>query len=1115
MSGKHGSQTEFGFSEVSLPEALLCERFRGIATITHLVEPRHAVVPHSQIEVSVSQRRRETLITPRGEDGIIVTSKKTHPPFDGACAILSTAYSPGKWIKHRELDAARQLLASSPADELRNTVRESWLQQFLFKREVPGEDGQQPEVKGLRTPQVGALHAIASHWTLSDDIATVVMPTGTGKTETMLSVLISERCECLLVVVPSRALRDQTAAKFSTFGVLKETGNVGHSARFPVVGILDKRPKSVADLGLFDRCNVIVAVVGCVAQGTAQPLMSAIADRCSHIVIDEAHHVAARTWKCLRDVFRGKPILQFTATPYREDRSTLDGQIIYDYPLHVAQKAGLFQTINFSNVFQTDQRAADNAIAKRAIRQLETDRKDGFDHVIMARCHSKKRAQEIFSLYEDLAPTLCPSLIFSGAKDNEQKIEDLRSGRSKIAVCVNMLAEGFDLPELKIAAMHDKFKSLGVTLQFVGRFTRVSPNAIGEASVIANTGDEEVATSLQRLYDENPDWNSLVAELSFERIEEEKRFLEFLQNSRPMGGAESPVDDDVSLITPQSIAPRFNAVVYRTSAFNPHGVRNGLETGHEFKRGWISESPNVAFFVTHFTEVPPWSKNRQINDSAWYIYALYYSEDKGLLFVNSSFSSRTNHRHLAEAVTHGKGVKIGEEQVFRVFGNVKHLLLQQVGLLRQGPRNLRYSMFTGADVKDAISSIFTSNAQKSNIFGSGFESGAPIGIGCSRKGKIWGRDAGPLESWTEWCDELGTKLLDDQIDVRSLIENALVPEAVPRIPDDKSILFIEWPDSLLRKWRDSIRLLDGATEYPFHRCRIAFRDFTAGRTGFDFEVIADDDASEVLTLALSPQMKYGFGVSHKSGAQFVIKQGKTSDTLSDYLLERPPFLYFTDQSQLEGNYLAESNHPVEEFPAEQLLVQPWDGVNLKRESWWKDGQTRDDSVQVWVMRMCVDEGFDIVFDDDGSNEIADVIAIREADDGVVLRLVHCKYSHSADPGARVADVVDVASQATKNIRWFWSFEQLKRRMLKREHERPDGRPSRFFHGTEARLVFLNRLSKVTGISQKEVIMAQPGVEKGSISSEMKSILGAAEAYVRTTIEKPLWLWCSEDRNRRN
>jgi len=35
--------------------------------------------------------------------------------------------------------------------------------------------------KGLRSPQIGAIYATLSHWEISADPATVVMPTGTGK----------------------------------------------------------------------------------------------------------------------------------------------------------------------------------------------------------------------------------------------------------------------------------------------------------------------------------------------------------------------------------------------------------------------------------------------------------------------------------------------------------------------------------------------------------------------------------------------------------------------------------------------------------------------------------------------------------------------------------------------------------------------------------------------------------------------------------------------------------------------------------------------------------------------------------------------------------------------
>jgi hypothetical protein len=52
---------------------------------------------------------------------------------------------------------------------------------------------------------------------------------------------------------------------------------------------------------------------------------------------------------------------------------------------------------------------------------------------------------------------------------------DFNLGISALVICVDMLDEGFDLPELKIAAFHDIRKSLAVTLQLAGRFRVTEP----------------------------------------------------------------------------------------------------------------------------------------------------------------------------------------------------------------------------------------------------------------------------------------------------------------------------------------------------------------------------------------------------------------------------------------------------------------------------------------------------------------------------------------------------------------------------------------------------------------------------------------------------------------
>jgi superfamily II DNA or RNA helicase len=80
---------------------------------------------------------------------------------------------------------------------------------------LPGLDAQ--STQGLRAPQTGALLAVFAHWTTgSQHPATVVMPTGTGKTDTMVAIYAAARPERLLVLVPSDVLRGQTAGKFET-----------------------------------------------------------------------------------------------------------------------------------------------------------------------------------------------------------------------------------------------------------------------------------------------------------------------------------------------------------------------------------------------------------------------------------------------------------------------------------------------------------------------------------------------------------------------------------------------------------------------------------------------------------------------------------------------------------------------------------------------------------------------------------------------------------------------------------------------------------------------------------------------------------------------------------
>jgi len=118
---------------------------------------------------------------------------------------------------------------------------ESWIGAFSYVQEDPPR-----QIVGLRNPQLGALHAIHAHWSVTDATATIVMPTGTDKTEVMLSILVSRLCPRLLVVAPTDALRAQLAEKFATLGVLKFPGStlLNINAKYPVVCTLHHIPNA-------------------------------------------------------------------------------------------------------------------------------------------------------------------------------------------------------------------------------------------------------------------------------------------------------------------------------------------------------------------------------------------------------------------------------------------------------------------------------------------------------------------------------------------------------------------------------------------------------------------------------------------------------------------------------------------------------------------------------------------------------------------------------------------------------------------------------------------------------------------------------------------------------
>lgn len=265
----------------------------------------------------------------------------------------------------------------------------------------------QDEPHSLRRPQVGALHAVMAHWASGlGEPGIVVMPTGTGKTETMLALLVATRPERLLVLVPSAALRDQIAGKFETLGILQQERIVAASALRPSVGRLERGFKDPAEAERFARaCNVVVTTPNILNRSTPQ-VRAALLESFSHLIVDEAHHAPAVTWASVIDEFSDRQVLLFTATPFREDGRRLPGRIIFRFPLREAQRDGYFRRITYRAVLGLQD--IDEELATHAVAQLRGDRDAGFDHLLMARTGNIPSAEEIVKIYRRLAPSSLP-----------------------------------------------------------------------------------------------------------------------------------------------------------------------------------------------------------------------------------------------------------------------------------------------------------------------------------------------------------------------------------------------------------------------------------------------------------------------------------------------------------------------------------------------------------------------------------------------------------------------------------------------------------------------------------------------------------------------------------
>jgi len=212
------------------------------------------------------------------------------------------------------------------------------------------------------------------------------------------------------------------------------------------------------------------------------------------IIIDEAHHSVAGSWKKILDHFPNAKRIGVTATPCRLSgqglRVMFDDLILGPSVKELVQAGflsphkvfGAPQKINFNKIkmrggdYATDELAEEMIKADITGDAVQQYKKHANGLPAIAFCVNVTHAEIVKSKFNNSG---IKADIITGDMDTDERdqvINDLSSGKIQVLVSIEVISEGFDLPAVSTAILLRRTASLGLYLQQVGRILRPQEN---------------------------------------------------------------------------------------------------------------------------------------------------------------------------------------------------------------------------------------------------------------------------------------------------------------------------------------------------------------------------------------------------------------------------------------------------------------------------------------------------------------------------------------------------------------------------------------------------------------------------------------------------------------
>jgi superfamily II DNA or RNA helicase len=317
----------------------------------------------------------------------------------------------------------------------------------------------------LRYYQAGMVGAARAAFAQGHKRVLLVSPTGSGKTIVFchIAMTAASKGKRTMILVHRQELVDQTCAALTAFGV--DHGVIIAGAKYDASKLIQVASVQT----LIRRLDKV--------QG------------CDLIVIDEAHHAVAGSWRQVIDRFDSSWVLGVTATPERLDGKGLKDvftTLLRGPEVRDLVRDGFLSPPSYYAPTRVDLSAVKTIRGDFDARQLadcidkphiigdavEHYRKHADGQSAVAFCINIKHAENVAASFrsagiasEVLDGTLSPEV-------RRDRVRALGCGEIKVLTSCEIINEGFDLPVVAVGILLRPTQSLGLHLQQIGRVLR-------------------------------------------------------------------------------------------------------------------------------------------------------------------------------------------------------------------------------------------------------------------------------------------------------------------------------------------------------------------------------------------------------------------------------------------------------------------------------------------------------------------------------------------------------------------------------------------------------------------------------------------------------------------